>query len=375
MNAQNYGFIYNELLIDTSANTLVKRVRTDIENEAVRVTATQKLCKEIYFYKCIQRYNRIPYPFVMPRLYNMSPSPGSNPELCIQYFPNHEPITDRFPYFNKIKTREIVREILDHIRPLHRHSPYINLSNIEYKTAIKSEITDKLMSRYSSVEWTILYPEFERITYVNEVPVRPFVDYVNIIQNRIFDIIDNISGRGSQISFSYIHGDIHLGNILVPKMDRTIKFASSLAKYVFIDPRGYFASYDVFGDKRYDYAKLLFGISGYSKFDQMCIDDCDIKPLQASLYSSKQDATAACLNINIPFIDDYCSIYNTLDTSEWKKHIPEFDELTILFSFTIWLGNNSTFASPHKKLTSLMISRYICERFLYTTETSSSSSS
>jgi hypothetical protein len=198
---------------------------------------------------------------------------------------------------------------------------------------------------------------------------------VNIIQNRIFDIIDNISGRGSQISFSYIHGDIHLGNILVPKMDRTIKFASSLAKYVFIDPRGYFAAYDVFGDKRYDYAKLLFGISGYSKFDQMCIDDCDIKPLQASLYSSKQDATVTCLNINIPFIDDYCSIYNTLDTSEWKKHIPEFDELTILFSFTIWLGNNSTFASPHKKLTSLMISRYICERFLYTTATSSSSSS
>jgi hypothetical protein len=219
------------------------------------------------------------------------------------------------------------------------------------------------MSRYSSVEWTILFPEFERITYVNEVPVRPFVDYVNIIQNRIFDIIDNISSTGIQILFSYIHGDIHLGNILVPKTDRTIKFAASLAKYVFIDPRGYFASYDVFGDKRYDYAKLLFGISGYSKFDQMCIDSCDIQP-----YSSNSDTDPTVLNINIPFIDDYCSIYNTIETSEWKQSISEFDELTVLLSFTIWLGNNSTFTSPHKKLTSLMISRFICERFLYVTE-------
>ena len=363
MNNQNYGFIYNELIIDTSNNKIVKRVRLDIEDEAIRNTANQKLSKEIYFYKCIQRYNRIPYPFVMPRLYTISSPPDSNPELCIQYFPNHEPITDRFPYFNKNKTREIVREILDHIKPLHLHSPCINLSNIEYKTAIKTEITDKLLNRYSSVNWNLIYPEFERINYVNEIPVRPFIEYVNIIQNRIFDIIDNISSA-SQIPFPYIHGDIHLGNILIPKIDRNIKFAASLAKYVFIDPRGYFASYDVFGDKRYEYAKLLFGISGYSKFDQMCIDRCDIQP-----YLSNSDTTdRTVLNINIPFIDDYCSIYNTIETSEWKQSIPEFDELTVLLSFTIWLGNNSTFTSPHKKLTSLMISRYICERFLYVTE-------
>ena len=95
----------------------------------------------------------------------------------------------------------------------------------------------------------------------------------------------------------------------------------------------------------------------------MCIDDCDIQP-----YSSNSDTDRGILNINIPFIDEYCSIYNTIETSEWKQSISEFDELTVLLSFTIWLGNNSTFTSPHKKLTSLMISRYICERFLYVTE-------
>ena len=39
----------------------------------------------------------------------------------------------------------------------------------------------------------------------------------------------------------------------------------------FIDPRGIFGETLLFGLKEYDYAKFLFGLSGYSKFDNMNI--------------------------------------------------------------------------------------------------------
>ena len=35
----------------------------------------------------------------------------------------------------------------------------------------------------------------------------------------------------------------------------------------FIDPRGYFGDSSVFGPKEYDYAKLLYAISGYDSFN------------------------------------------------------------------------------------------------------------
>ena len=79
MNAQNYGFIYNELVIDPTQNKLIKRTRRSLIDGASSVTATAiqqrkegeaKLRKEIQFYMCIQCGDcRIPPPFVMPRVY------------------------------------------------------------------------------------------------------------------------------------------------------------------------------------------------------------------------------------------------------------------------------------------------------------------
>jgi hypothetical protein len=197
------------------------------------------------------------------------------------------------------------------------------------------------------------------------------MEYATMIRRRI-----NTPGSPATNprSLTYIHGDTHLGNILVPKPGVCID--NDTPRYVFIDPRGYFASYDIFGDPHYDYAKLLFGISGYSRFDQMTIEVNEVNevvngaPEMTDGISCKPEMTdgISCkpeMNITIPFIDEYSSIYKSLDTPEWQSSVPELTaELTRLISLSIWLGNNSTFISPEKKLMSLMISRYLCERFL-----------
>ena len=63
-----------------------------------------------------------------------------------------------------------------------------------------------------------------------------------------------------------IHGDTHLGNILIDNSNNIY----------YIDPRGYFGNKKLFGLHYYDYAKLMFGLSGYSIFDEMIIDKLNI---------------------------------------------------------------------------------------------------
>jgi hypothetical protein len=350
---QNYGFIYNEFVIDTSRNIIVKRLRhTTHENKDGKI----KLQKEIGFYNSLPAH-KIPEPFIMPRIYSTSTtgdSPrGAFPELHIQYFPDHEALTERFPYATGSQDSiiKVIREILDCMSPLHEHSPHLQITDKEYYDAIRTECYDKIVERFHSVKWEEdIYPDVGRLNYVNGVKVRPFLEYANIIKDRV-------GAAGGVRYLTFIHGDTHLGNILVPKRD------DDLPKYVFIDPRGYFASYDVYGDKHYDYAKLLFGISGYSRFDQMMIHSCDIVPVGGDDDADADNADALC--IQIPFIDETARIYESLTTPEWQSAVPEItSELTRIISLSIWLGNNSTFVSPHKKLMSLMIGRYLCERFL-----------
>ena len=57
--------------------------------------------------------------------------------------------------------------------------------------------------------------------------------------------------------FSFIHGDLCLANILYNNKNRTIKM---------IDPRGQFGKYEIFGDPRYDLAKLLHSFHGKYEF-------------------------------------------------------------------------------------------------------------
>ena len=352
---QNYGFMYNEFILDTSQNVVIKRTR---KTQNGNYEAEKKLKKEIQFYKYVHSIPRL-HRFKMPAIIHSQNHP---PELHIEYFPGHEPLTERFPYDSPTESRIIIREILDCIHQLHENSPRVQVTWEEYRTSLRQECYEKIVERYLSIHWkNDVYPEFERLKYVNGIKVKSLLEYADIIRKRI----EYIPNR----YLTFIHGDTHLGNILVPKREREGEdediSKNRTDRYIFIDPRGYYASYDGYGERRYDYAKLLFGISGYSKFDLMTIDTCDITEVTDTDNTQSADNTQPALNINIPFIVDYAHIYTSLDDPEWQSSVPELtNEMTRIISLSIWLGNNSTFVSPQKKLTSLMIARYLCERFL-----------
>ncbi len=210
--------------------------------------------------------------------------------------------------------KQYIKIFFNNIEKLHCHKKQINTSQL--KLDVIYEIETKVISRYHENELLI-----ENIDYVNYLQINNNIKYyISKIKQEILPLIDNIN------SYSLIHGDTHLNNILVNE-----------EKMYFIDPRGIFGQTLLFGLKEYDYAKFLFGLSGYSIFDNMNINNLDIKNK----------------NLNIDFIKKYEFVFETI----------LFDKLTKLLTLSIWLANNNTFQCKKKRTMSLMIAFYYCEKY------------
>ncbi|MAU37497.1 MAG: hypothetical protein CMD14_09070 [Flavobacteriales bacterium] len=235
----------------------------------------------------------------------------------MEYLKDCDVLTNIFYKKNKHK---IITKIMKNINNLHKYKKKVKKE--DYINDLNIETNYKIVSRFEQTHWTEI-KEYNMIKTVNNEKIKNIKYYLDVINNKIKKIID----KKTVYEYNLIHGDIHLGNILIKKDD-----------LYFIDPRGYFGNSKLYGIKEYDYAKLLFGISGYSIFDNMNIDRLIIKNN----------------NIEISFIDNYIDFLNN----------NYFDELTKLLVLTIWLGNNSCFRNNNKKIMSLMISFYLCEKYL-----------
>ncbi len=303
MNPQNYGFSFNNIQI--KENLVIKEGKNEI--------GIDKIQKETQFYLYITNNN---IPFSIPRYIDSTPT-----SLTIEYLKNTDILT------NLITPNTIdifYHKIISQLDTLHKIEKEIPISQIKQDTLY--EIETKVLERYNKTDWTTLLQE-NKIKTVNGYPFKTIDIYIDKIKTKIGEILD----QQNPTSYQLIHGDIHLGNILVEKENLD-------PQLFFIDPRGFFGKTSLFGLKEYDHAKLLFGLSGYSIFDTMEIENLDI-----------QNG-----NMNIEWIQQY----------EYLFDKPYWNQLDILLCLSIWLGNNSCFLNTSKKLTSLMIAFYYCEKIL-----------
>lgn len=302
MNPQNYGFSFNNIQI--KGNLFIKEGKNQL--------GIDKIQKETQFYLYITN-NHIP--FSIPRYID-----STTTSLTIEYLKNTNTLTH---YINKENIDHYYHKITKHLEPLHKIEKEIPISQI--KQDILYEIETKVLERYNKTNWTTLLQE-NNIKTINNIPFKTIEKYIEKIKRKITNILD----QKNPTSYQLIHGDIHLGNILVENEEDPHLY--------FIDPRGFFGKTPLFGLKEYDHAKLLFGLSGYSIFDTMEIEILDI-----------QNG-----NITIDWIKQY----------EYLFDKPYWTQLDILLFLSIWLGNNSCFINAKKKITSLMIAFYYCEKVL-----------
>jgi len=297
MNNNNYGFIFNDINIVN--DKFIKKFKNSL--------GKKKINNEIKFYKYIID-NKIK--FSIPNLIEYDDG-----IIILEFIKNSSTLTNIIDEKNVIDYYKIINKELENI-----HNIKLVIPKEKLYSDLKIEIIEKNLIRFKEYDW-YKNSNFNKITSVNNIKIQDINYYSNNIFKKIMHYLED------RKFYNLIHGDTHLGNILVDKN-----------KLYFIDPRGYFGNTELYGLCEYDYAKLLFGLSGYSFFDNLHIDELIVKDN----------------NLEIDFIKNYETIF----ASEL------FDNVTKLLCLSIWLGNNSCFIDINKKTTSLMIAYYYCEKYL-----------
>ena len=303
MNHNNYGFIFND----------IKVVGNALRKKSKNVWGDKKISNEIEYYLYIQN-NQINFP--MPQLIDYRCMPGGgleNNELTIEYISNSNTLTTLINKTNVEYYTDKIRTYMNNI-----HNIKMAIPNTSLRADLYIETVSKILDRYRDSNLA----DNNSITSVNNKKIKKIEYYCETIYTTLLNIV------GDRNEYSLIHGDIHLGNIL----------ECEKGELYFIDPRGYFGNSKLFGLEEYDYAKLLFGISGYSMFDNLTVDELELN-----------DG-----NLNIAFIKDYEYIFET----------GIFTKADILLSLSIWLGNHNCFTNINKKIMSIMIAFYYCEKYL-----------
>lgn len=187
---------------------------------------------------------------------------------------------DNIPKILNYTEKSYEMELLDahplytHFNTLHDDKDKLNiiddliiiLDNLHSQTIQNNEIMDQKIDVQSDIKIECLDKVINRIS-----KIKPVLDYFNNIDGKIEYVngikilnYDTVLDKCYQIvkesqsinSYTIIHGDCQFSNILYGKN-----------KLFLIDPRGYFGKTRLMGIPEYDYAKILYALSGYDEFN------------------------------------------------------------------------------------------------------------
>jgi beta-phosphoglucomutase-like phosphatase (HAD superfamily)/D-arabinose 5-phosphate isomerase GutQ/choline kinase len=250
-------------------NTLLKK--------AVNTQGIDLITKEINWYKYINnKFDFIPKVIL-----------DNNSSFKMEYL-DAKPLYLSFNTFDTNKKIEIIREIFYLLSKLHN----LEKINKNLEKDLEWECYNKVIHRIKMINPVINY--FGKIKTVNNLQIFDLDLVLKKCYNKILDSLNNSNNV-------LIHGDCQFSNILYN------------SKLYLIDPRGYFGTSELFGPKEYDYAKILYALSGYDEFN-----NCSEYYI---LDISKENIT----------ID----IKNNLDL---VGNFKEFDETSWAFLVIIWLS-------------------------------------
>ncbi len=202
-----------------------------IIKESVNEQGNEIIKKEINWYTNIDKFNFIPsfekindYKFKMSKL-------------------DAKPLYKFFNETSLEKKNMYLGLIYDNLNLLHQRT--IQVSNDTIIEDILIESNTKILDRIEKIKPLLNYFD---IKYVNNIKVDDFTSVLTHLQDILL--------KDLPTEYSFIHGDCQFSNIL-----------GTDDKIYFIDPRGYFGKTLLYGDKDYDYAKVLYALTGYDAFN------------------------------------------------------------------------------------------------------------
>lgn len=170
----------------------------------------------------------------IPQVYDTTP-------LRMEYISGKNVYECDFSYEEK---RRILEGLIGSLKQLHAVD-----SIVADSFSMKEAYFNKTMQRLSKIEHLVPFAR-DRFVRINGRNCR-----------NVFFYRDKLEQKLEQIKaerFSFIHGDCTFSNLMI----------RDSGEPVLIDPRGYFGFTELYGDERYDWAKLYYSIVGnYDRFN------------------------------------------------------------------------------------------------------------
>ena len=191
------------------------------------------------------------------------------------------------------------------------------VSDENINTSLKSIYLDKTIQRLNKLRDNKNFKKyFEEPIYINGNKYKNLLEIIDILKEKIPNILFNIN------DFTIIHGDLCFSNILVDSDNSFVKL---------IDPRGKFGSFDIYGDSRYELAKLFHSIDG--KYDYIIEEQFDLSVDNTSIdYQIKEQQR------DFDMYEEFLKVFSDIDFDK-KKEIEIIESL--LFLSMIPLHNES----------------------------------
>ena len=291
-----YGAQFNELYI--KGNTITKRSKNEY--------GLKKIKHEIAFYQFLSNQcSTFKAPLIIEYYEN---------GYKMNYLQEYRPIYTLFASLQE----NVIKHIYDQLHCLH---------SLDKKVVSKEYFTDCLyremiVKNKERIGMILSLVDSFVITHVNGVELKTLFEIQELLTYHMNTFIDS----QTEYVFVPIHGDCQFNNILYKEGESV----------VFIDPRGYFGTSQVFGLKEYDDAKIRFALSGYDVFDNKSITEYQLTEGHFTFLDERFD-----------------------DTCFDKK-----DFITAL-TISIWLGNAHCFIQqPAKALTSYARAMYYASVYL-----------
>ena len=199
---------------------------------------------EINWYSTINNYD-ISY---IPKIYKLFEY-GYIMEYKKKYIPLYKYLLTIDDITIKKKILDTIIKNINHLHLIEKKKEY----KINFFNNLKKEIYDKVYNRKKIINDLLCF--IGPIITVNNIMIDTFEDVMNKCKNIILQYYDTLNNY----EYNIIHGDLNFSNILIDP--------ENIDNIIFIDPRGYFGDSKIFGPIEYDYAKILYGISGYDHFN------------------------------------------------------------------------------------------------------------
>ncbi len=197
----------------------------------------------------IQWYLKLPsdVEYARPRIFSYSLS-YENPYVAMEYYDYHT-VHELFLYGDL--TSGQWRNIFKRIKFICDDFGRYTVKDDGIKISLEDMYLTKTLQRLNKLKKNDFFkPFFDSPIAVNNVKYKSLKEVCEVLKKIIPSMLYDVK------DFSIIHGDLCFANIMID---------SNLSFIKMIDPRGKFGKYDIYGDRRYELAKLMHSLDG--KYD------------------------------------------------------------------------------------------------------------